>query len=216
MVVSNPDREYAESVDRWSSSQAWSLEAQSLLWRCRLRTGDLVLDVGTNTGRMLSLIEKLGSYPTGVEPNPEARGLAKIGHDWSLYEDVPQAVRAIGQFDIVTLVHVLGHAAKPEDLLFDCCTAVKELGTVGLILPNPAYGRLMAPKNLLTGYRDDKTFKHALSVKDIESMMPKYMSVVEEFHLGDKADWLPDTVQREEWRSRLGIVLRRNRMAGVR
>jgi SAM-dependent methyltransferase len=209
LVVNSDD--YAMRVDRWASSAQWRIEAQELLWRCRMFPFARVLDVGTNTGRMLSLIDEMDGIPFGVEPNDAGRAIALERHA-NVYASVQEAIRWKGPFDIVTLSHVLGHVDDPSVMLSDCSAALKPGGVLGLLLPNPAYDRLMKPMNLYTGYKGDSTFQHSLSVQAIRRLLPKPLSISEVFYVGEKPKWLPDNLQPESFRSRLGLVIRCNRL----
>lgn len=202
------DMEYARKVHEWSASEQWHAEAEELLSRCRLKTLDTVLDVGTNMGRMLGLIQDKGGIPVGVETNGAAAYIARQS-GFRVFPAIGDAARIRGPFDIVLLSHVLGHVPDPEEMLNWCLAATNRKGRIGVVVPNPTFDRLMRPMNVITGYRNDRTFKHLIGLRQLREMLPWWFEITDVFYLGEKPKWLPARAVPDSTRSRLGVIIRR-------
>ncbi|CAA2141508.1 bifunctional 2-polyprenyl-6-hydroxyphenol methylase/3-demethylubiquinol 3-O-methyltransferase UbiG [Hyphomicrobium sp. ghe19] len=203
-------KDYALRVEKWSASEQWTSEAEELLSRVGLKALDKVLDVGTNTGRMMQLAMRKGAIPFGVEKNAAARYLAQQ-NGCQVYPTINDAATQHGPFfDVVLLSHVLGHVNDPVDMLWQCVSVTRHGGVIGLLGPNPVYDNLMAPMNALTGYKGDATIQHSIGLMRLQRMLPPWFNTVDVFYLGEKPKWLPGSLLPESTRSRLGVVIRRS------
>lgn len=74
-----------------------------------------VLDVGCGTGDFLSYLKQKGYAVQGVEVSTQARGLAE-GKSLPVVEELNR-IPAEGQFNVITLWHVLEHMSNPMQTL---------------------------------------------------------------------------------------------------
>jgi SAM-dependent methyltransferase len=94
-----------------------------------------LLDIGCGTGDFLLEANKQGWYTFGVEPNLNARSLAKqkgLEVYQSLYEDELQAAT----FDVITLWHVLEHLPNLEEQITLIKRLLKPNGLLVIAVPN--------------------------------------------------------------------------------
>ena len=92
-----------------------------------------ILDIGAGTGDFLISCKKNHWKTFGVEPNSEARNIAKekeivLEKDIKAYTDK--------KFDVITLWHVLEHIENLSEYLKTLKTLLKENGTLVVAVPN--------------------------------------------------------------------------------
>ncbi len=156
LIITNPRPEVAV-LDRYYQSNEYishSDSARNLLstiyrlartftlrWKYRLvmrhaaDTPSTILDFGCGTGSFLATCRLNGLSTTGVEPSDKARDVALANSD-SLVAKNLETVE--GQFDIITLWHVLEHVPNLNDTLSDLLDRLATNGTVFIAVPNPA------------------------------------------------------------------------------
>ncbi len=94
---------------------------------------DSILDYGTATGEFLAYLQKKGFHIAGVEPNASARKQANK----SLNNTVKGALDNInGQYDIISLWHVLEHVKDPVHLLKSMDKLLTPDGILVVAVPN--------------------------------------------------------------------------------
>lgn len=104
----------------------------SWLKRTLGRTGKL-LDIGTGTGEFIKAAAARGWIVTGVEPNASARKKAlKKGLQ---VEEKLEEIKS-GDYDVVTLWHVLEHLPNLEGSIENIKALIKPSGILVLALPN--------------------------------------------------------------------------------
>jgi SAM-dependent methyltransferase len=129
--------------------------------------GDLFVEIGSNDGAVLELIERLGFRAVGIEPASnlaeigKARGLA-IVNDF-LSEAVAEEVRSThGPARVVLSRHTLEHAFEPVEFLKSIS---KLLAADGVAIIEVPY----LPHQMLNGHFEAMTFQH-MSFFGVNSM----------------------------------------------
>ena len=117
------------------------------------KSGSL-LDIGCGTGEFLLEMKGHNWQVSGMETAPEARGQA-VNHDLQIYDSLDQIE---GQFDIITMWHVLEHVHRLDHLAQNIKRLLKEDGYLLLAVPNlcsfdagyfgPYWVALDAPRHL--------------------------------------------------------------------
>ncbi len=98
-----------------------------------------VLDVGCMRGEFLGLFDKQKWELYGVEPSREAASYAKETAGAEVFcGELEEAGFPSDFFDLVTLWHVLEHAASPSALLSEVRRVLRPSGTVAVAVPNAA------------------------------------------------------------------------------
>jgi 2-polyprenyl-3-methyl-5-hydroxy-6-metoxy-1,4-benzoquinol methylase len=108
-----------------------------LMWLPGRRRGRL-LDVGCGAGLFLKHMQQLGWEVSGVEPDPNAAGIARrnLGHDRVVTGDLGQVELAAESFDAITLSHVIEHVPDPAETLAICRRLLEPSGRLVLTTPN--------------------------------------------------------------------------------
>jgi len=99
------------------------------------KPGMKILDYGCGAGDFLAFAQKKNLDAFGVEPNPVALQIthAKIGKDRA----VDQPIESLsGEFDFITLWHVLEHIADLENFILNLKTKLKPEGKIYIAVPN--------------------------------------------------------------------------------
>jgi SAM-dependent methyltransferase len=101
------------------------------------RTGS-VLDIGTATGGLLVALRDLGFTSVhGVEPSPDAAGVARETHGLDVVAGDVGTARAWGtQYSVVSLVAVLEHIVDPAAALRDIAELLAPHGLLYLHVPD--------------------------------------------------------------------------------
>lgn len=99
--------------------------------------GGAVLDVGCGNGDFLSLARDMGWVAKGIDMDPTAVKVARErGLDVQCVNVEELAVTSEGQFDVITLSHVIEHVHRPVDLLKTLHSMLKPGGVLWLETPN--------------------------------------------------------------------------------
>ncbi len=97
-----------------------------------------ILEIGCGNGANLTTLKALGHSVVGVEPDPEARAVARFaGHQVheGTAEDLPREMLG-GLFDVVIFMHVLEHCLDPFEAVRNAIGVLKDGGTVIAEVPN--------------------------------------------------------------------------------
>ncbi len=97
-----------------------------------------LLDIGCGTGDLLKLAEKQNLKVSGVEPNNDARELAKnkITDSDQIVSDLKDLINTSNQFDVITMWHVLEHVPNLEDYIDNIKKLLKQNGVLVVAVPN--------------------------------------------------------------------------------
>lgn len=131
------DEPDAALVARAMVGKAKRFEEYLALLGPRLPRGGRVLDVGCNSGELLSLFQARGFVPFGIERSPGPARFAERQLGVAIWrgsaEDVlpPDA-----RFELVTLCHVLEHIPEPSALLARLATSLAAGGRLLIEVPN--------------------------------------------------------------------------------
>jgi 2-polyprenyl-3-methyl-5-hydroxy-6-metoxy-1,4-benzoquinol methylase len=113
-----------------------------------------VLDVGAGTGHFLHTMTKKGYSVAGVEPEEDARKVAKKRFDLILYNDIKSLPNQEKRFDVITLWHVLEHVHELDATLNKIRSLMADQGILVVAVPNPQsydaryYGKYWAAYDL--------------------------------------------------------------------
>ena len=118
-------------------AQAWHRVNGSLPLTDLVREGP-VLDVGSNTGEALVALRERGFDVTGLEPNPQTAEVAR-GHGLEVISaPIEEAELPAGRYGSILLSQVLEHVRDPHAVLRKVRPALRENGTVYIVVPNVA------------------------------------------------------------------------------
>lgn len=131
----NEDEATLEARGNMASKRARFTEYEAILGG--LRPGLRVLDVGCNTGELLSLFKEKGCEVAGVEVSPGPARLARKRLGAQVWEGRVEDVLPAGEtFDVVALAHVLEHIHQPVALLERLKSALRPGGKLLVEVPN--------------------------------------------------------------------------------
>jgi len=117
--------------------RAWHLVNGSLPLTDIVREGP-VLDVGSNTGEALLALRRRGFEVTGLEPNQDAADVARGQGLEIISSSIEDAELPTGRYGSVLLSQVLEHVRDPQVVLRKVQPALREGGTVLIVVPNTA------------------------------------------------------------------------------
>ncbi|MEI9945244.1 MAG: class I SAM-dependent methyltransferase [Chitinophagaceae bacterium] len=101
----------------------------------KLETGD-VLDVGSGIGSFVNEMKEHGWLVTGLEPDSDARKIAKETYKLDL-ADIKQLYQLeANSFDAITLWHVLEHVHELQACITQLKNLLKEKGKIFIAVPN--------------------------------------------------------------------------------
>ena len=133
------DPEYATTQDTRLLQMQWLL-GKMLESRPDART---LLDVGAGAGLLVAEARRLGLEAIGIEPSCSLVETAARVNGVEIIQGVfPQAKVAEQKFDVISLVDVIEHVAKPVELLRQCREALRPEGIIVLVTPD--VGSLLA------------------------------------------------------------------------
>jgi 2-polyprenyl-3-methyl-5-hydroxy-6-metoxy-1,4-benzoquinol methylase len=95
-----------------------------------------ILDVGSGTGNFLREMRSHGWAVTGIEPDKGARLVAKNIHDLELSDEKALFDLPSGNFDVITLWHVLEHVHDLHGYLKQLRSLLRDGGTIIIAVPN--------------------------------------------------------------------------------
>lgn len=109
---------------------------QKMRWIHKRIKNGLLLDVGSGTGHFLKQAKKAGWNVCGLEPDENARKIAKTvnGLDLQPIESLYQLEN--GSFDVVTMWHVLEHVYQLEKDVNQLSKLIKSGGFIYIAVPN--------------------------------------------------------------------------------
>ncbi|MBI2268249.1 MAG: class I SAM-dependent methyltransferase [Candidatus Blackburnbacteria bacterium] len=101
-----------------------------------------VLEVGSSTGVLLSVLKDKGWEVLGIEPSLEAQQIAVEQGIPTLKTTFERAKLASNRFDVIIFNHVLEHLADPLDVITKANRVLKKDGILFIDVPN--FGGLSA------------------------------------------------------------------------
>jgi 2-polyprenyl-3-methyl-5-hydroxy-6-metoxy-1,4-benzoquinol methylase len=118
---------------------------------CGLRNG-VLLDVGSGTGSFAAIMKKHGWDVTGLEPDADARNLAKKENNLELLDIAALHDFPHQSFDAITLWHVLEHVEDLTSFLKLLANLMKADGRVFIAVPNYTSHDARVYKNFWAAY----------------------------------------------------------------
>lgn len=95
-----------------------------------------LLDVGCGTGDFLQIAQKNNWQVFGIEPNEQARNIANLKTNNSVFKTKQLTKFEKHSFDVVTLWHVLEHLSKLDEYISNLKSLLKENGMLIVAVPN--------------------------------------------------------------------------------
>jgi 2-polyprenyl-3-methyl-5-hydroxy-6-metoxy-1,4-benzoquinol methylase len=99
-------------------------------------SGGVLLDIGSGTGSFLNEMNQAGWKATGLEPDPDARSMAKQLYGVDLLDIPALYAQAADSFDAITLWHVLEHVHDLQAFIAQLKKLVKKSGKIFIAVPN--------------------------------------------------------------------------------
>jgi len=115
--------------------RTWSIRRKFLLVK-KYSAGNSLLDIGCGTGEFLAYCSGNGFTTTGVEPNENARKFAVESLRQNIKTESFFNDPVAGQFDIITLWHVLEHIHELNDRMEKIAALLKPSGTLIIAVPD--------------------------------------------------------------------------------
>jgi SAM-dependent methyltransferase len=136
-------------------------------------TSGSILDIGSGTGAFLDVMKNRGWQVKGIEPDEDARKLAKQLYDLNL--DDPSVLNNIREssFDAVTLWHVLEHVHQLHDYIKHLKRILKPGGKLFIGVPNYQSGDSGIYRSFWAAYDVPRHLYH-FSPRSIEVLMQKH------------------------------------------
>jgi SAM-dependent methyltransferase len=106
-----------------------------IMWLPSNWCGDL-LDVGCGSGEFLARMKALNWNVAGMEPDPKALDVAQARLGISVKSRLTEF--SSGQFDVITMNHVIEHLPDPIAVLRECKRLLKPSGRLLITTPNKA------------------------------------------------------------------------------
>ena len=116
-----------------AGAKHWTDLAETLYKRFNLKSSDLVVDVGSNTGVLLDIFRKIGVRIQGVDPSPKLVTIARERNIPTL-EDyfTPKAAQEVaaknGKAKLITCTNVFDHVTDLSDFMQGITTLLTEDG----------------------------------------------------------------------------------------
>lgn len=120
---------------RWLVTLAWPLRQQlDYFMRHLPKQPGCVLDIGCGSGGFLKRAADARWSVVGIEPDPTAAAVARKYSKAEVFESIEHLES--GNFDVVTLAHVIEHVYSPQEIITKCMRALKPGGRLWLATPN--------------------------------------------------------------------------------
>jgi len=95
-----------------------------------------LLDIGCGTGAFLSTCVKAGFEGRGIEPDTNARAFAQNNYGLQVDEEAALELFSAGQFDVISLWHVLEHVPDLDSRMKKIKHLLAERGHLIIAVPN--------------------------------------------------------------------------------
>lgn len=143
----------------------------------KISTGS-ILDIGSGTGAFLDVMKTRGWQVKGVEPDKDARALAKKLYDLNI--DEPSVIDDLntGSFDVITLWHVLEHVHHLHEYLEQLKRLLKKDGKIFIAVPNYQSKDSGIYRSYWAAYDVPRHLYH-FSPQSIKTLMQKHALKVE-------------------------------------
>jgi 2-polyprenyl-3-methyl-5-hydroxy-6-metoxy-1,4-benzoquinol methylase len=127
------DVEYEQTQDTRLLQFRWLLESL----RRQVPAARTLLDIGAGVGLLVAEARRAGFEATGVEPSHALVATARRINSVELVQGVFPHPNLVGRhFDIVCLIDIIEHVAKPVEMLQSCAEALSPGGVVVIVTPD--------------------------------------------------------------------------------
>lgn len=109
---------------------------KKLLHKVSGKSNGRLLDIGCGTGEFLNTVKESGWSVLGVEPDPGAREMGRSNYGLEILEADKFFDIEEGQFDAVTMWHVLEHVHRLDEYMEKIHRLLKPGGTLIIAVPN--------------------------------------------------------------------------------
>ena len=132
-----------------------------------------LLDVGSGTGAFVNKMKQQGWLVTGLEPDSDARQVAKIIYNAHL-DDMDQFYKLPADgYDAITLWHVLEHVHDLQHYVQQLKMLLKETGRIFIAVPNYTSADANVYKEFWAAYDVPRHLYH-FSPKSMQVLMEKH------------------------------------------
>ena len=139
--------------------RSWMLHQKRKLIESQVKSSSgSLLDYGSGAGAFVAYMQKAGWKATGIEPDEDARSVAKQDFGVELLQESALFSLAPAQFDVITLWHVLEHVHDLQTTLTALKRLLKPSGLLLIAVPNytstdacfygPAWAAYDVPRHL--------------------------------------------------------------------
>ena len=132
---SNTDKGFINKTYQKVRTYTLEQKAKLIAHETKISTGT-VLDIGSGTGAFLDVMKKRGWQVRGIEPDEDARRLAKQLYDLNVEEPAELNTIQAGVFEAITLWHVLEHVHQLHDYVEQLKRMLKKEGKIFIAVPN--------------------------------------------------------------------------------
>ena len=139
-------RLYFPGSYRAESGKRFHEPIETLVYLCRLQRKrrienhlhkGKILDIGCGRGLFLGVMRAHGWTVKGVEFDQEAAANASVAHGIDVIETSRTGSElADGDFDVITMYHVLEHVSDPAETVRECARILKRGGLLVVAVPN--------------------------------------------------------------------------------
>lgn len=182
-ILYRNDYPYESSTTK-TGHEHWMEFAKSIMQRFNLKNNDLVVDIGSNVGVLLSAFKKFGTQVMGVDP---AANIAMIARERGIEtlcdffnEDTAREIKvAKGLASIITATNVFAHVDDLNTLMTNIKSTLTDDGI--FIFEAPYFVHLLEKNEYDTIYHEHLSYisvkplipffhKHGMEVFDIEQV----------------------------------------------
>jgi 2-polyprenyl-3-methyl-5-hydroxy-6-metoxy-1,4-benzoquinol methylase len=153
----------------------------ALVCRVNKKEAGTLLDIGSGAGAFLAVMKEAGWSATGLEPDPEAREVAKRDFhvDAQPIEDLGQLEE--GVFDAVTMWHVLEHVHELHAYIAKLKKLIHRNGRIIIAVPNYRSKDAEHYKEKWAAYDVPRHLYH-FSPESMKQLVAQYEMQVSEMH----------------------------------
>ncbi|MDQ3190630.1 MAG: class I SAM-dependent methyltransferase [Bacteroidota bacterium] len=132
-----------------------------------------ILDIGCGTGEFLNVCKNNGWFSLGIEPDEDARLLAKNNYDLNIKDEAHVDLLESNSFDVITMWHVLEHVPDLNQRMKELYRLLKENGVIVIAVPNASSADAAFYGKFWAAYDVPRHLYH-FSKKTIISLFEKY------------------------------------------
>lgn len=139
-----------------------------------------LLDIGSGTGTFAHEMKSNGWDVTGLEPDADARQVAKQLYGVDLSDTAQLYQLAPGSFDAITLWHVMEHVHELDRYVQQMKTLLKDKGRLFIAVPNYTSGDASVYKEFWAAYDVPRHLYH-FSPQSVKTLVEKHGMRIEQY-----------------------------------